>query len=94
MAQSNGWKGTVIGVLSALLISGASVVFVVGAGKASKEDFDEHEKQPAHQEQRVLNERIGNRLENLEKGQDELKQSMKDLPKAVAEEIKNSRPDR
>ncbi|MEE8607498.1 MAG: hypothetical protein V3S55_07840 [Nitrospiraceae bacterium] len=88
MAQSSGVKNILLSVLGAAVIAGGGSYILLGASKADKEDLGEHIEKPAHLEQRIVNERIYNRLGNLETGQQVMQRSLEALPAAIVKEMK------
>ncbi len=87
MAQSSGVKNILLSVLGAAVIAGGGSYILLGASKADKEELEEHVKEPAHIEQRIVNERIYNRLGNLEQGQQVMQQSLDTLPAAIVKAL-------
>ena len=87
MAQSSGWRNYALSILGTAVIGVGGAYVLLGASKASKEELKEHTKEPAHVEQRIVNEKIYNRLGNLEQGQQVMQQSLKDLPAAIVKEL-------
>ncbi len=88
MTQSSGVKNILLSVLGAAVIAGGGSYILLGASKADKDELEEHVKEPAHIEQRIVNERIYNRLGNLEVGQQIMQQSLKALPAEIVKELK------
>ena len=87
MAQSSGAKNILLSILGTAVIGvGGSYIFLANS-KADKKELKEHVKEPAHLEQRIVNERIYNRLGNLEVGQQTLQDSIKALPAEIVKEL-------
>ncbi len=87
MAQSSGVKNILLSVLGAAVIAGGGSYILLGASKADKGELEEHVKEPAHIEQRIVNERIYNRLGNLETGQQVMQRSIEALPAEVVKAL-------
>lgn len=88
MAQSSSVKNVLLSILGTAVIAGGGSYILLGTSKADKDELEEHVKEPAHVEQRIVNERIYNRLGNLEVGQQVMQQSILALPAAIVKELK------
>ena len=89
MAQSSGsWRNYALSILGTAVIGVGGAYVLLGASKADKTELKEHADKPAHLEQRIVNERIYNRLGNLETGQQVLQTSIEALPAAIVKEMK------
>ena len=86
MPASNGLKAHLITILSTATVTMGISMATIGAGKADKDDVEELQDRDVKQQ--VINERIDGRLGRLEEGQEELKESIKELPKAIADELR------
>ena len=87
MAQPAGWRNVLITLLGTATLGVGGAYFLLSAGKADKTELKEHVKEPAHLEQRIVNERIYNRLGNLEVGQQVLHESIRALPAEIVKEL-------
>ncbi len=88
MVQSSGWRNYALSILGTAVIGVGGAYVLLGASKAGKKELKEHIQEPAHVEQRIVNERIFNRLGNLEQGQQVMQESIKALPAAIVKELK------
>ncbi len=88
MAQSSSWRNYALSIVGTALLAVGGAYVLLGASKADKEELEKHVEKPAHVEQRIVNERIYNRLGNLEIGQQTLQQSLQALPAAIVKELK------
>lgn len=88
MSQSSGVKNVLLSVLGTAVIGVGGSYLLLASSKADKDDLKEHTEEPAHIEQRILNQTIDNRLGNLEKGQQVMQQSLDTLPAAIVKELK------
>ncbi len=88
MTQSSGWRNYALSILGTAVIGVGGAYVLLGASKASKEELKEHVEEPAHVEQRIVNERIYNRLGNLEQGQQVMQRSLEALPAEIVKELK------
>ncbi len=88
MAQSSSWRNYALSILGTAVLGVGGAYVLLGASKADKEELEEHVKEPAHVEQRIVNERIYNRLGNLETGQQVMQRSLDTLPAAIVKELK------
>ena len=70
------------------MIAGGGSYILLGASKADKDELKEHVKEPAHLEQRILNQTIDNRLSNPETGQGVMQKQLRDLPAAIVKALK------
>ncbi len=87
MVQSSSWRNYALSILGTAVIGVGGAYVLLGASKADKKELKEHVEKPAHVEQRIVNERIYNRLGNLEQGQQAMQEAIRALPAAVVKEL-------
>lgn len=87
MSQTNGWKTTVISILTSFLVAVIGTAIFVGGGKADEKDLQEVKGRTKTVEefvveQKVLNERVSLQNRAIAKQLDE-------LPERIAEAVNN-----
>ena len=85
-ASNHGWRNYALTILGTTVVTMGVALATIGAGKADREDLEALEHRDVQQQ--VINERIDGRLGRLEEGQKDLKESIRELPRAVADELR------